>query len=187
MRKRSLSIFVLAITLLFSVWSNVIAAAFCPRYLNRVGCVRHSDPQSKLVVVKSSCHHHEMAGMIMDDTQMGMDMQTEAEAASDLKTNTDSTNEASRTERTSDLLSNEVAFDFPVDACAHCWSHSQPKSGAVGAAVLNPAKQVVDTHAPLTKVVLTLSSSLPVPITTSGHGPPGNSFPRHVLINVFRI
>ncbi len=80
MRKRSLSIFVLAITLLFSVWSNVIAAAFCPRYLSRVGCVRHSDSQSKLVVVKSSCDHHEMAGMIMDDTQMGMDMQTEPEA-----------------------------------------------------------------------------------------------------------
>jgi len=185
MRKRSLSIVVLAITLLFSAWSNVIAAAFCPRYLNRIGCVKQSAPQSKRVVDKSSCHHHEMAGMTMDDTQM--DMQTEAEAVSDLKANTDSTGEASQIELTSELPGNEVAFDFPLDACAHCWSHSLPKSGAVAAAVLNPAKQIIETDVPLTNVAHALPASLPVPITASWHGPPGNSFPRHVLINVFRI
>jgi hypothetical protein len=126
-----------------------------------------------------------MAGMTMDDTQM--DVQTEAETVSDLKTNAESIGEASQVELTSDLSNNEVALDFPLDACAHCWSHSQPKLGAVAAAVLNPAKQVVETDAPLTNVALALPSSLPVPITASWHGPPGNSFPRHVLINVFRI
>src|SRR5882724_3461014 len=186
MRKRSLSIFVLAITLLFSAWSNVIAAAFCPRYVTRVGYIKHSGPQTKRVVDKSSCHHHEMAGMTMDDTQMGMDMPAEAETVSDLKTNADSTGKASQIELTSDSLSNEMSFDFPVDPCAHCWSHSQPKSGAVAATVLNPAKEVVETDAPL-NVALALPSFLPGPITASEHGPPGNSFPRHVLINVFRI
>src|SRR6266699_2812087 len=185
MRKRSLSIVVLASTLLFSAWSNVIAAAFCPRYLNRAGCVRHSGPQSKRVVDKLSCHHHEMAGMTMDDTQM--DMQTKTEEVSDLKANADSTGEASQIELISDLLSNEAAFDFPLDACSHCWIHSQPKSGAVAAAVLNPAKQVVETDAPLTNVALRFPSFLSVSITASEHGPPGNSFTRHVLINVFRI
>ena len=181
MRKRSLSTIVLAITLLLSAWSNVIAAASCPRYLNSVGSVRHAGPQSKWVVGKSSCHHHEMAGMTMDDTQM------EAETVSDLKTNADSTGEASQIELTSDFLNNEAAFDFPLEGCAHCWIHSQPTSGAVAAAVLNPAKQVVETDAPLTNVALAIPSSLPVSIRASEHGPPGNSFPRHLLLNVFRI
>lgn len=187
MRKHSLSIFVLAITLLFSAWNNVIAAAFCPRYLNRVGCVQHSRPQAKRVFEKSSCHHHEMAGMTMDDTQMGMDMQTKAEAVSDLKTNPDSTGETSQMETTFALLSNEVAFDLPVETCGHCWMHSQQTTGTAMVVAVDPSKRIIKTDAPLTICALALPSALPIRIKPSEHGPPGNSFPRHVLISIFRI
>jgi hypothetical protein len=65
MRGRSFSIILLVFALLLSLWSNVIAAAFCTRYSSSRNC--HSQQrQVKKLDHKSSCQH-EMADMKMGD------------------------------------------------------------------------------------------------------------------------
>jgi len=184
MRKRSLSIVLLTSAFLFSAWSNVIGAAFCPRYMNRVCCARPSAHRLTPVIDQSSCHHHEMAGMKMDQSEKALDMQEQSGASSDFEVGADATKATSQPEPTS---SNEVAFDLPVETCGHCWMHSQLTSGTAMVLAVDPSKRIIETDAPLTKCALALPSTLPASIKPSEHGPPGNSFPRHVLINVFRI
>jgi hypothetical protein len=52
---------------------------------------------------------------------------------------------------------------------------------------LYPLKQLIETDAPPANFSVELTSACANPIAPSEHGPPGNSFPRHILINVFRI
>jgi len=187
MRRWSLAIILLVVAFLLSAWGNAIAAAFCPRYVNHVCCARHSAHQSMRVVDQSSCHHHEMAGMKMDDTEMAPNMQAQAEAGSDLEAEAGATGETSQVESTSDSSGNEVAFDLPIETCGHCWMHSQPTSGTAAVVAADPSKRLIEADAPLKNCAFALPAALPVPIKPSEHGPPGASFPRHVLINVFRI
>src|SRR5882724_8461752 len=78
MRKRSFSIILLVVALLFSAWSNVIAAASCPRYMLNGDCgIMHAARQPQQVEHESSCQR-EMADMEMDDMQLD-DMQKEVE------------------------------------------------------------------------------------------------------------
>jgi len=117
--------------------------------------------------------------MTMDDAPM------EAEAGADLKADADATAEASRIELSSELSNSEVAFDLPVEACTHCLSHSQ--SIPVPSAAVDPSKRLVEAKASPANFRVALTSGFAVPIMPSEHGPPGNSFPRHILIGVFRI
>src|SRR6266436_5367291 len=98
MRKRSLSIVLLTSAFLFSAWSNVIGAAFCPRYMNRVCCARSSARRLTPVIDQSSCHHHEMAGMKMDQSEKSLDMQEQPGASSDFEADADATKATSQTE-----------------------------------------------------------------------------------------
>jgi len=120
-----------------------------------------------------------MAGMTMDDTEM------EPEADSDVQADAIPTSKTPQ--NLTESLSNEIAFDLPIEACAHCWSHSQPTSGAVASVAVDPSKRLVETNGPPPSFTVALHSGFSIPITPSEHGPPGSSFPRHVLINVFRI
>jgi len=120
-----------------------------------------------------------MAGMTMDDMEM------EPEAGSDVQTDAIPTNKSPQ--NLSESLSNEVAFDLPIEACAHCLSHSQPASGAVASVAVDPSKRLVETNALPANLTVALPSDFSVPIAPSEHGPPGNSFPRYILINTFRI
>ncbi|MDX6445623.1 MAG: hypothetical protein QOH71_2697 [Blastocatellia bacterium] len=187
MRKRSLSIILLTLAFLFSAWGNVIGAAFCPRYLHRVCCATDSVKQSKPVVVQPSCHHHEMAGMEMDDAERSPDMQAQSGESPDIEGDPEQTSETSQVESGSDASGNPVAFDLPVETCGHCWVHSQPASGSANVVAVDPSKRIIDTDALSTNDALVLRSALPVRVEPSEHGPPGNSIPRHVLINVFQI
>ncbi len=179
MIKRSSTIVLLLIAFLFGAWSNVIAAAFCPRYLNRC-CFKQTAHQPQHVDRHLSCHH-DMPRMKMDDALM------EAEAGSDLKADADATAEASPIELSSDLSDREVAFDLPVEACTHCLSRSQSTPRAVASVAVDPSKRLVETNAYPANFRVALPSGFAVSITPSEHGPPGNSFPRHILIGVFRI
>ena len=121
----------------------------------------------------------EMGDMQMDDTNM------ESEAAS--QTSVNSISESSPVQIATASSSAQVAIDFPTEPCGHCWMHSQPSSGTATSVAVDPARRLVETNAPPTNFVLALPSTFTVPIMPLEHGPPGNSFPRHVLINVFRI
>jgi hypothetical protein len=181
MPKRSFSITLLVFAFLFSSWSNVIAAAFCPRYSSSRNC--HIQRAIKQVEPKSSCQHG-MAGMEMGDMQMD-DTNMESEAAS--QTSVNSISEGSPVQIATDSTSEQFAIDFPTEPCGHCWMHSQPSSGTATIVAVDPSRRLVETNAPPANFVVVLRSSSAVPILPLEHGPPGNSFPRHVLINVFRI
>jgi hypothetical protein len=182
MRKRSFSITLLVVAFLFSSWSNVIAAAFCPRYSSSRNC-HIQQRQIKQVEHKSSCQHEmadmEMGDIQMDDTNMG------SEAASETSDN--SIPESPPVQIATDSYSEGLAVDFHTEPCGHCWMHSQPSSGTATIVAVDPSRQLAETNAPPANFVVALPSAFVVPIVPLEHGPPGNSFPRHLLISVFRI
>jgi hypothetical protein len=181
MRMRSFSITLLVVAFLLSSWGNVIAAAFCPRYSSsRNRYIQQR--QAKQVEPESSCHHEmdglEMGEMQMDDTNMG------SEAASETADNP--IPEEPPVQIATESFSQQAAIAFPSETCGHCWMHSQPSSRITVVAV-DPSKRLVETNAPPADFVVALPFTFALPIIPLEHGPPGNSFPRHVLINVFRI
>jgi hypothetical protein len=177
MRKRFLSIVFVVVALLFSAWANVIAAAFCPRFMpNGDCCLKRGAQQAKQVKHESSCHH-EMAAMEMDDKQM----ETEADSAPDTSA------QNSKVELPSESSSDEVALYLPIEQCACCLSHSQTTSGTVSVVAIDPSKRLVDTNSLPANFTIGSTSALAGLILPSEHSPPGQSTPRHVIINVFRI
>src|SRR6266498_1916716 len=114
MRKRSFSITFLVVAFLLSSWSNVISAAFCPRYSSNRNC-HIQQRQIKQVEHKSSCQH-EMAGMEMGDVEMD-DMKIESEAASQIPDN--SISEDPGIQIATDSPSEKLAIDFPAEPCGH--------------------------------------------------------------------
>ena len=116
------------------------------------------------------CHrqlaHQSASHEAMDDMEMG-DMQMEATAES----KTDAS-----------------ALDQPIESCAHCMGHSQLAPGPISLGATDPAKRSVEKPAPLgTSALVSLPTSSVTTATQRGHSPPGESSPRHILINVFRI
>jgi hypothetical protein len=181
MARRSIPIFLLIVTFLLSAWGNVIAAAFCPRYLSNRECnTKHHPRQPKQVDHKSSCHQ-EMADMQMGDTQMD-NTETENQA---VEPKDSSIIEDSRTQVVTE--SEEFHADLPTEPCGHCWVHSQPASGTATLVAVDPTRQLVETNAPPAELAVVAPSPVSASITPVEHGPPGNLLPRHVLINVFRI
>ena len=185
MRKRTFSITFLAIAFLFSSWSNVIAAAFCPRYSFSRNC-HIQQRQAEQVEHKSSCQH-EMADLEMGDMQMD-DKNMESEAASETSETSDNAiPETPPVQIATDSSSEQVTIDFPTEPCGHCWMHSQPSSGIATIVAVDPSRRLPETNAPPANLEVALPSAFAGSIAPLEHGPPGNSFPRHVLINVFRI
>jgi len=182
MQKRSFSITLLVVAFLFSAWSNVIAAAFCPRYSSSRNC-HIQQRQIKQVEHKSSCQH-EMADMEMGDMQMD-DTNMDSEAASETSDN--SIPEIPPVQIATDSSSEQLTIDFPTEPCGHCWMHSQPSSGTATSVAVDPSRRLVETSAPPADFVAALPSAFAVPIMPLEHSPPGNSLPRHVLISVFRL
>jgi hypothetical protein len=184
MSKRSLPILLLTVAFLLSAWGNVIAAAFCPRYLsNRERSIKPTSQESKQVGHKPSCHH-EMADMEMGDMQMD-GTEIESETAGEAGDNSIIENPWMQVASESDA--EQVAINLPTEPCGHCWMHSQPTSGTSTVVAVHLSKQLIETKAPPASSTVTLPSPVAVSITPVEHGPPCNVLPRHLLINVFRI
>src|SRR6266536_624464 len=182
MRKSSLAIGLLVVSLLLSAWSNVIAAAFCPRYSSSHNCDLQRR-QVKQVEHKSPCQH-EMAEMEMRDMQMN-DMDMESETGSE--TSDKSIAENVPIQIAAESPAEQVAVDLPNEPCGHCWMHSQPQSPSSTVVAIDPSKQLVEANAPPVGFVTLLPSAFAVSLIPLEHGPPGPSLPRHILINSFRI
>jgi hypothetical protein len=183
MSKRRCPVFLLTVTFLLSAWGNVIAASFCPRYLSNRACHIKRDPRQPQQVDHDSSHHHEMTNMEMGDMQMD---ETEMESGADLETADNSNHENRPIQVGAEFSPEQLVVNLPTEPCGHCWTHSQPASG-IATVVADPSKGLVQTTAPPVSVAIALPGAHPVPFARMDHGPPGNSFPRHVLINVFRI
>ena len=181
MPKRTAAIVLLVVSLLVSAWGNVIAAVFCPRfgithdsYFTQV-FHKPMDVESMHVEQESSCHR-EMADMNSDS----MDNM--------LIENSESSESAEST--TSLLLpAGASVADKPPQKCAHCWMHSQAASGSSTLGTIDPSMGLMETKAAPTNLILASPPSdfHTLTIAQLEHGPPGNAFPRHLLLNVFRI
>ena len=182
MTKRSLLIFMLLVAFLLSAWGNVIAAAFCPHYLSLNGCSKH-DVRQVAQVEPKSCHH-EMADMKPGDMQMDeMQMSADAAPASDVDSSTDN----QPTQISTESSVEQIAIDLPIEPCGHCWMHSQPSPGMSTVATIEPSPRSLEVNAATAEFQIVSPSAYPISALRLEHGPPGNAFPRHVLINVFRI
>ena len=179
MRKRSAAIVLLVVSLLVSALGNVVAASFCPQYgITRDNCfmpLPHKAMHVETVHVEQepSCHH-EMADMNSDSTDnMLIDNSESSESAESI---------------TSLLLpAGGSVVDLPTQTCGHCWMHSQAASGSSTLGTVDPSMRLTEAKTAPTNLVLALPSNLTPTIALLEHGPPGNAFPRHLLINVFRI
>jgi hypothetical protein len=101
--------------------------------------------------------------------------------------NADAIPETSPTRVAAKSSAEQAAIDLPIEACAHCWMHSQRSSVIASVIAPDPLKRSVEPNAPPADFVPASPSPFNVPIMLLEHGPPGNGFPRHILINVFRI
>jgi len=170
MRVKSVSSAVLVGAFILSAWSNLIAAAFCPRYLSNRECSKPVASQKKKTASQPSCHH-------------ATDMETEDSF--------DSTSESSSQTPDAGLASesfrHQITLNLPNEECVHCWSHSQPTSGPAYITAIDFSQRLVDAYSIPAALILSAAPAPLISITPSEHGPPGKMLPRYVLLNVFRI
>lgn len=165
MHKRFLASTVLA-ALLFSQSSNLLLAALCPHLQSpQVSCTKH--------FAESTMSHDDMGDMHMDSMEH-MDSMDDHIAATH--------------EPAFDRFPNAVALGQPVGLCTHCAAHSRTTPTSVSFTEIEASKRSGSFAVPqvVPKVVSVEMSSLAA-LTLRVHGPPGETTPRHVLINIFRI
>jgi hypothetical protein len=110
-------------------------------------------------------------------------METESSADS----GTDPDVQKSQKNLTSESSTDQIALDLPIEECPHCWSHSQPTSGAASVLTVAASQRLVETDLPTADFAVGSPPAFYSLVSFSAHGPPGISIPRHVLINIFRI
>ena len=173
MRKPSAATALIAISLLLSAWGNVIAACFCPRYA-------HMDHHMPVVQQESSCDH-EMPDMKMDGMRMD-DAALQSQVLSP-----QAGNWINGMQPTAEDSIDHAVIESRGEQCRHCLMFSRSTSAAATLAAVNPASRLLEGNVPLVKRDVAPPSAFSVSIIPTEHGPPGNLFPRHILISIFRI
>ncbi|MGH9932183.1 MAG: hypothetical protein ACREA9_23525, partial [Pyrinomonadaceae bacterium] len=83
---------------------------------------------------------------------------------------------------------NVATLGRPISPCSHCAVHSRRSPNTASLRQAEAAKRSVDLNIPLQVSRVAPVAASPVAVlTTRAHGPPGDSSPRHILINIFRI
>ncbi len=91
-------------------------------------------------------------------------------------------------ESASNLNSDASAFGQPTKPCSHCAVHSRTNPNTASLRATEAANRSVDLNIPLNfSRVAPVTVSPAAVLTSRAHGPPGDSTPRHILINIFRI
>ena len=81
-----------------------------------------------------------------------------------------------------------IALGQPKGLCSHCAVHSRTNPNTASLRETEAAKRSVDLNITLHFSRVAPVTVSPVAVLTSrAHGPPGESIPRHILINIFRI
>ena len=157
------------------------------------------DRQSHRTVLPSShenvmVHDMHMDGMSMhdmnmDDMEMG-DTSIDHHAMEDMVSGAATVDVSIRFSRLAfgeEAVANK--FDQPVESCAHCLAHSSIFSAPISTVSVSDQSNKDPGAIPLS-----VSRSLARPAMRLAqigrpreHAPPGNSAPRHILINVFLI
>ena len=176
MSKRAVFTSFILLAFIAGAWGNVLAAAFCPRLGSTLSCcLKHSSHPSQSPETHDM-HHMDMGQM----ADMQMDMPAE------------STEEASTQKQSEPLAevnqdAGPTALGQPVETCSHCLSHSQLPLGSITLHETESAKQRADLTAPQLAQDTALVSLPRLIFDPREHAPPGDSSPRYLLINVFRI
>lgn len=160
MHKQFSAITILAVALVFSQGGNFLVAALCPHL--RSG-VKSCNPNvaEPAVSHQEAMSHHDMGHMQKDSIKH---------------------------ETASNSDSGEAALGRPMELCAHCAVHSRTSSNAISLRDSEAAKRAEDFAVPIMVwKVIPVATSAVAAFDSSGHGPPGEHPPRHILINIFRI
>ena len=112
MRRNVIFVTVITIALLLGAWSNVIAAAFCPRFTSDHGCC----PKRSSTQAESSSHSMEHMDSCEQHKELTEDSQESSQAEA----------EQSNEQESGDFIGSLTE----EAACTHCLSHSQrPRFG----------------------------------------------------------
>ena len=80
------------------------------------------------------------------------------------------------------------ALGQPNAPCSHCAVHSRKTTPSTTLRETDAAKRSVELSIPLDFSGVAPATTSPHAVLTSrAHGPPGETIPRHILINIFRI
>jgi hypothetical protein len=158
----------------------MLLACFCPRYSMDHDHRLTENFHMPLVQQESSCIH-EMSDMKMDALRMD-DVETERQVLS-----APLGNWINGMQPTPHDFIDPAVLESPGERCGHCWMFSTSTSTSLILAAVNPANPLLETDASLAKLEVVQSLPPLISIIPSEHGPPGNLFPRHILISVFRI
>ena len=177
MRKPSAASGLIAVSLLLGALSNVIAVCFCPCYsMDHDHSLTHGSHMP--VRQESSCDH--MSGMKMDGVRMDVEMENKVLYAP-------AGNWISGMQPTAQDSIDHSVLESQGERCRHCLMSSASTSVSATLAAINPANRLLETDVPLVKREVALSPPLSISMIPLEHGPPGNLFPRHILLSVFRI
>jgi len=178
------------------MWSNAMAAVFCPHMMGGSDCClmqrakTHSHDRvrdSGTSMAGDDMDHRHMSDVDMQDMPMDMpEMQVDDSTASQPKLDWELLSNSAPQITPNKQLPAE-AMTEPNEPCSHCMMHS--RSGANFPVSIagqhNPSYQMVAADA-TTGTLKSVSPSLPF-VELHDHGPPGSTAPLYVLVSAFRI
>jgi len=184
---------VLSALIAFGMWSNAMAAVFCPHMMGSADCclMQHTQAHSRDRVGNSHMSadhevmdHTQMSDMDMQDMSMNMPDMRMGEATSQAE-NDSVKNEALQLSR--DAQEGFEVIADPNEPCSHCLMHS--KSGAsypLKSAVQNSSLNEIVSVESRPGIKNNVPSCL-TQIDLHDHSPPGSNASRYVLNSAFRI
>jgi hypothetical protein len=176
MSKRAVFTSFILLAFLAGTWGNVLAAAFCPRIGSTLSCCLKHNSHPSQSRETYGMHHMDMGQM----ADMQMDMSAESPAENSTQEQRQPLAEVSQD-------AGPTTLGQPVDTCSHCLNHSQLPSGSVTVRETESAKRRATLTAPQLVQDAALVSLPRLIFDPREHAPPGDSSPRYLLINVFRI
>ncbi|MBA2527831.1 MAG: hypothetical protein H0V18_18925 [Pyrinomonadaceae bacterium] len=91
-------------------------------------------------------------------------------------------------ESAANLDPHAVALGQPIGSCSHCAVHSRTNPNTASLSATEAVKRSADWNIPLHLSRVAPVALSPVAVLNSrAHGPPGETTPRYILINIFRI
>ena len=187
---------VLSALIVLGIWSNAIAAVFCPHMMGSSDCClmkkgkalshdRVSDSGTSMAL--DDMHHMQMSDMDMQDMPMDTpDMLADDPIASQPKVDQELLSN-NALEVTPNKESTAEAITQPNEPCSHCMMHSP--SGAsfpVSISGQSTLSHQVEAADAATGTFKDVAPSLAF-VDLHDHSPPGSSAPLYVLVSAFRI
>ena len=188
-RQSKLASAVLSALIVLGMWSNAMAAAFCPHMMGKSDCclMQPLRDHSHHRVGDSSpaMSHAHMADMDMHDMDMA-DTQMDDATASQPKLDRELLSKGAVQITPNNQLTAETITQ-PNEPCSHCMMHS--RSRAIFPVSIpgqnNPSYQVVAADV-ATGMLKSVPPSLAF-VELHDHSPPGSSAALYVLVSAFRI